>query len=72
MSITNPEKKPTYIPSVFPRINPNEATKIINRLGEMPAKEIDWKTVVCKTKHMEININKTIFLGILIPQFQYP
>lgn len=67
MSIRSPEKKPIYIPSVFPRIKPNEATTMINKFGAIFAKERVWNVVVCKTKHIEIIINNTIFLGIVTP-----
>ena len=33
-------------------------------IGAIFAKESAWNVVVCKTKHMEMIINKTIFLAI--------
>ena len=59
MSIRSPEIKPITIPSFFPRISPNEATTMINKFGATVKKGIALNVVVCKTKHIEIIINRT-------------
>ena len=57
MSISRPQKKPTHSPSFLPRINPKDDTAIINRFGEILAKERVLNSVVCNKKHKVIIIN---------------
>ncbi len=46
MSISRPQKKPTHSPSFLPRIKPKDDTAIINRFGEILAKERVLNSVV--------------------------
>ena len=64
MSIRRPQNIPIYIPSFLPRIKLKEERRIMSKLGAIPAKDANWKNVVCNTKHIVIKINKTIFLSI--------
>ena len=66
MSISNPQKNPTHIPSFLPRINPKEETAIIKRLGEIFAKVNALNTVVCSKKHMHIIKNRVTLRLIYI------
>ena len=71
MSISRPQKKPTHSPSFLPRIKPKDDTAIINRFGEILAKERVLNSVVCNKKHKVIIINKTILrLMLLLTYFQ--
>ena len=54
MSISRPQKKPTHSPSFLPRIKPKDDTAIINRFGEILAKERVLNSVVCNKKHKVI------------------
>jgi hypothetical protein len=47
-------------------MKPKDAVKIINKFGTMPAKERLRKTVLCKTKHINIKINVKTFLNKIL------
>ena len=66
MSKISPVKKPMYIPSLRPRINPKEDTTTTKRLDDIEANDSVWNKVVCNKKQMNIMTNTVIFLLIKI------